>query len=296
MKPSSMRVATRYSEARTRTPLEGFLDYFRTREEVYKETYENELKLTKEFFFITHQISLGEAVKELLELYKSYQETGNWAESPKDLVLKLTKQVTLTATKYLNKFDSDVLAKIKGRRSFLGDLPTQILEFQETILDLSKRASSGIGVPLFLKTLGVPMEAFRTASFGRSEFWEDLSKREDWREVPPDFRERAEKKIVLKLKKQIAQKGYKADAKIDLYANSLTVFLPGTFLEDFEPGLSLLDREEIVDRIDGDLEGEFDNNVAKVLAPYVDIDRDQNGWAALPNQGGINVNFHLSMR
>lgn len=140
-------------------------DMFKTDDEVTADRYKPELKITKEFFrSLTKELQSPE-VAELFRIVRQAEDTGSTSASAPKLIDAITTRVEADAEAHLRRFRPEVLREVLRPQVPDSSAPTAIVNF---VKDLRQRAagvrSGRMGIPMYLRHLGVPVSAFqRTA-------------------------------------------------------------------------------------------------------------------------------------
>ena len=153
----SERTALLQVLARSHSTLQNMLNIFRRRDDVFQDTYANEVALSKEFFSEVQGLVHHGLVKDLINAFLEYQDTDSWGSVDyKKMVQEIVREVSVLGDKYLRKFDPEVLRDIKHGHD--DDLPNQIWVFVQELEEAGQEVEGGHAhVPLFLNVLGVPM-------------------------------------------------------------------------------------------------------------------------------------------
>lgn len=151
--------------SRTRLSTIGWMDMFRTDDQIAEDRYGPELQITEEFFRSLAKELQSPEVKVLFQIVRQAEDTGSTRADAPELVETIMTRIESNAKAHLRRFRPEVLREVQRTRYLEHGSPSAIVDF---VNDLRKRAdgvrSGRMGIPMFLRPLGVSMSAFqRTA-------------------------------------------------------------------------------------------------------------------------------------
>ena len=154
-----------------------FHEALSTSEELDAERFAPELELEDKFFSAIESIGSLPQVQELIEAYREAQKTDSPVQDVDRFVEPILKYVRTFSQRFLSKFRPEVLQEMHRHHSEVL-FPTRITEYVEKVEGAAKLLQRGkLGVPFFLKLLGIPSSVFNRRGSLSVEVAQAMAKR-----------------------------------------------------------------------------------------------------------------------